>query len=388
MAFDGGAGRLRAGGATGVPLLRAVGEPASRRRFRAAGVQVDLDGVRLHDDGRGLPIHGTMIGERHWTILDAETDRVRARFDYDTPELLGAFPSRTCSSSTSPVGADGLRVETSLTAGRERAVPVAFGWHPYFRLPGPVDDWRLELPECKQLELDTRGIPTGRDRPQRARPCAVARACLGRPLRARRPEQRRRRRPGAGLELRTAPVIRSLQIYHLRTPIRRDRADDGRDGRADARRVPGRRAARDVPRRLRGLRLDALDGGLTAVWGVLIGLGVAMALQPLPALAAVVLLSVENGVRKAWAFFLGESTVMLAIGAATIALHLGTSREQASRPAAFVTLVAGIVLLAAGAFVAVRARRSVEAVEPKWVEGSTGCSPGRRSCSERSCRRT
>ena len=103
------------------------------------------------------------------------------------------------------------------------------------------------------------------------------------------------------------------------------------------------------------------------MWGVLIGLGVAMALQPLPVLAAVVLLSVENGVGKAWAFFLGEFTVLLAIGTATIALHLGTSREQASRPAAFVTLAAGIVLLAGGAFVGVRARRTVEAAEPNWV---------------------
>ena len=103
------------------------------------------------------------------------------------------------------------------------------------------------------------------------------------------------------------------------------------------------------------------------MWGVLIGLGVAMAVQPLPVLAAVVLLSVENGVRKAWAFFLGEFTVLMAIGVGTIALHLGTSREQASRPAALVTLAAGIVLLAGGAFVAVRVRRGVEAAEPKWV---------------------
>jgi hypothetical protein len=92
-----------------------------------------------------------------------------------------------------------------------------------------------------------------------------------------------------------------------------------------------------------------------------------MAVQPLPVLAAVVLLSADNGVRKAWAFFLGEFTILLAIGAVTIALHLGTSRQQASRPAAFVTLAAGIVLLAAGAFLAVRARRSVEAAVPKWV---------------------
>ena len=103
------------------------------------------------------------------------------------------------------------------------------------------------------------------------------------------------------------------------------------------------------------------------MWGYLVGLGVANALQPLPPLAVVVLLSVENGIRKAWAFFLGEFAVMFAIGAGTVALHLGMSHKDASRPASFVTLAAGIVLLAGGAWVAVRTRRGVAAAEPKWV---------------------
>ena len=41
-------------------------------------------------------------------------------------------------------------------------VPVAFGFHPYLRLPG-VDRsaWRLDLPARRYLFTDTRGIPTG-----------------------------------------------------------------------------------------------------------------------------------------------------------------------------------------------------------------------------------
>jgi aldose 1-epimerase len=103
-----------------------------------------------------------MIGERRWTVVDAEPARVHARFAYEAPELLRAFPFPHVLGLDVSVGSGGLRVETGLTAGEERAVPVAFGWHPYFRLPGPVDDWRLELPGCTPLELDSRGIPTGR----------------------------------------------------------------------------------------------------------------------------------------------------------------------------------------------------------------------------------
>jgi hypothetical protein len=103
------------------------------------------------------------------------------------------------------------------------------------------------------------------------------------------------------------------------------------------------------------------------MWGVMIGLGVAMALQPLPPLATIVLLSVQRGIRKAWAFCLGEFVVMLGIGAATVALQVGTSRHSASRAASWVTLVAGIVLFLLGAWLGVRSRRGLETKEPSWL---------------------
>ena len=93
------------------------------------------------------------------------------------------------------------------------------------------------------------------------------------------------------------------------------------------------------------------------MWGVVIGLGVAMALTPLCPLAAIILLSLQRGVRKAWAFFLGKFVVVFGIGALTVA----------SRPASWVTLVAGAGLLLVGAWLAVRARRATEVEEPPWL---------------------
>jgi len=104
-----------------------------------------------------------------------------------------------------------------------------------------------------------------------------------------------------------------------------------------------------------------------AVWGAMIGLGLAMAVTPLCPLAAIVLLSLHRGVRKAWAFFLGEFLVVFVIAAATVALHAGTSRQSASEAASWVTLVAGIALLLLGSVFAVRSRRNADAEAPSWL---------------------
>lgn len=103
------------------------------------------------------------------------------------------------------------------------------------------------------------------------------------------------------------------------------------------------------------------------MWGIVIGLGLAMALQPLPVLAVVLLLSAERGLPKAWAFLFGELLVVFLIAAATVAVHAGTTRESASGPASWVTLAVGVALLGASAIWARRLRRGVERPQPSWM---------------------
>ena len=56
-------------------------------------------------------------------------------------------------------GARVLSIQTTLTATGEVAVPVSFGYHPYFRMPVP--DARCEMPVGRHAVADDRGIPTG-----------------------------------------------------------------------------------------------------------------------------------------------------------------------------------------------------------------------------------
>jgi aldose 1-epimerase len=93
--------------------------------------------------------------------------------------LLRAFPFPHVLELDVSTGTDGLRVETTLTAGDRGPVPVSFGRHPYFLLPGSAEGWRLELPDCTSLELDVRGIPTGRSVPDRRGTVTAPRSRLG-----------------------------------------------------------------------------------------------------------------------------------------------------------------------------------------------------------------
>jgi len=54
-------------------------------------------------------------------------------------------------------------IRTTVTPKRGEEVPVAFGFHPYLRLPGvPRERWEITLPVRRLLLLDEQMIPTGR----------------------------------------------------------------------------------------------------------------------------------------------------------------------------------------------------------------------------------
>jgi hypothetical protein len=69
LALPGGLGGYRRQHTTGLPLLAPWANRLSGRRYRAAGVTVDLDGLDLHTDAGGLPIHGTMTAQHGWEIV-------------------------------------------------------------------------------------------------------------------------------------------------------------------------------------------------------------------------------------------------------------------------------------------------------------------------------
>jgi aldose 1-epimerase len=163
VALANGVAGYRKGRQTGLPLLAPWGNRLEGWHYRAANLDVDLEGLALPTDEHGLPIHGTMTAAAGWEVLAREESRLSARFRYGArPDLLAAFPFPHDLEIDAHIDHDALRIATTLLPTSDRRVPVAFAWHPYLRLPtGDRGSWRLRLPVRDHLELDTRGIPTG-----------------------------------------------------------------------------------------------------------------------------------------------------------------------------------------------------------------------------------
>lgn len=159
----------KTGSTMGIPLLHPWSNRLARTGYRLGSVEVEvpLASPRVHDDGRGLPIHGLVGGLDAWQVeafeASGEVARLSARLDFAAREdLMALFPFAHELLMDVSLRGSTLAVSTTLRATGERAVPVAFGYHPYFQLPGlPRSAWEVELPVRRRARLDARLLPTG-----------------------------------------------------------------------------------------------------------------------------------------------------------------------------------------------------------------------------------
>jgi aldose 1-epimerase len=166
----------------GIPLLHPWANRVGERRFQVAGREVNLDVADPppSTDPNGLPIHGLLAAAPGWSVSgrDSTDDggTIEARFDFAAHEgLMRAFPFSHELGIDVTLAGPTLTIATTVKATGDSPVPVSFGYHPYFRLPG-VDraDWEIEIPVRERLLLDDRMLPTGE-----REPVAIASGPLG-----------------------------------------------------------------------------------------------------------------------------------------------------------------------------------------------------------------
>ncbi|HXW16504.1 MAG TPA: aldose 1-epimerase, partial [Terriglobia bacterium] len=156
------------GSTAGIPLLYPWANRLDSLRYQAGGRSVVLDrsSPLLHFDEQGLPMHGVPWSKLTWEVVELKRDSVLARLDWERPDLLALFPYPHELQMAATLESDSLTLQTTVMANAGSVVPISFGFHPYFGIPGlPRQEWRLELPVMRRILLDARGIPTGGQEP-------------------------------------------------------------------------------------------------------------------------------------------------------------------------------------------------------------------------------
>jgi galactose mutarotase-like enzyme len=170
------------GSTFGIPLLHPWANRLDGYSYAVDGTSVALDagtpGLRV--DGTGLPIHGLLAAYRGWQVREAGARTLVAELPFDEdPALLGAFPFPHRLTLEVEHGGDRVTVTTTLTPTGDVPVPVSFGFHPYFTLPGVTRGGIvLRAPAMTRLELDDHGIPTGGREEVRERHTVIGDAVL------------------------------------------------------------------------------------------------------------------------------------------------------------------------------------------------------------------
>ncbi len=153
----------------GIPLLHPWANRVAERRFRVAGREVDLWAhPGLYTLGpKGLPIHGLLAAAAGWRVElheDApEGPRLVSTFDFAAHEdRMAVFPFPHQLQVEAGVSDQTLTIATTIRASGDVPVPIAFGYHPYLRLPGVERTaWLVEIPVSERVVLDSEELPTG-----------------------------------------------------------------------------------------------------------------------------------------------------------------------------------------------------------------------------------
>ena len=149
----------------GIPILYPWANRLSASTYEIDGAVVSLTvgtgGIRA--DERGAPIHGVLAAYPGWLVTARSDNTLSAALDYGgRPSLLASFPFPHVLTQEITLWDRTLTVETTVMPTTAASVPLCFGYHPYFQIPGvPRDEWTITTPSMRRLPVDDRGLPTG-----------------------------------------------------------------------------------------------------------------------------------------------------------------------------------------------------------------------------------
>jgi aldose 1-epimerase len=155
---------------SGVPFVGPWANRLDDQAFYANGKRYAFD-MALGNVRGAIPIHGFLTTTPEWTVVDAKADGASAwttaRLDfYKQPAWMKQFPFAHTIEMTHRLRDGVLEVTTSIQNLAAEPMPVAIGFHPYFRLTDSTrDEWSVSVGARTHWRLSPSKIPTGETEP-------------------------------------------------------------------------------------------------------------------------------------------------------------------------------------------------------------------------------
>jgi aldose 1-epimerase len=155
---------------SGIPFLAPWGNRLDQQAFWANGKKYAFD-MALGNVSGATPIHGLISFSPHWRVIEVKADeksaRVTSKFEFwKYPDLMAQWPFAHEYEMTYTLSNGELEVRIAVTNLSAEPMPLAIGFHPFFRIPDvPRNDWVGRIPARRRVVTDARLIPTGQFKP-------------------------------------------------------------------------------------------------------------------------------------------------------------------------------------------------------------------------------
>jgi aldose 1-epimerase len=155
---------------SGIPFVGPWANRLDEQAFYANGKRYAFD-MELGNVRGTIPIHGFLSTTSNWQLVEAKADGTSAwatsRLDfYKQPPWMKQFPFAHTIEITYRLQRGSLEVATRIDNLSAEPMPVAIGFHPYFRLgDSPRDEWTISVGARTRWLLAATNVPTGETQP-------------------------------------------------------------------------------------------------------------------------------------------------------------------------------------------------------------------------------
>jgi aldose 1-epimerase len=155
---------------SGIPFVGPWANRLDEQAFYANGKRYAFD-MDLGNVRGAIPIHGFLSTTDQWQVIEAKADAksawVTSRLEFfRQPVWMKQFPFAHTIEITHRLQDGVLQVLTTITNMAAEPMPVAVGFHPYYKLTDSTrEEWTISVGARKHWLLSAAKIPTGETEP-------------------------------------------------------------------------------------------------------------------------------------------------------------------------------------------------------------------------------